>query len=837
MLRIADVFGQNKVDSVIINSNDIESVIVYSANDSIYSDLKNKQIHLFNEAIVDNGEIKVEAGYILIDLNKNEVYANYILDADSNEIQYPIFSDGSEEIVASSIRYNFDSEKGYIEEVKIKQDENFLYMEIAKKHSNDEIHFKKGRFTTCDLDEPHYHFQLSKAVMIPEKRIVSGPMNLWIKGVPTPLGLPFMVLPQQEERTHGIIFPQFIPLSAYGFGLQDLGYYFPINDRLQTTVYGTLFNRGSWGVRNVTNYAKKYKFRGDLNLGYQQFRSGFPNNEVNNKITFQWSHRQDVKASPYWNFSSKVNFISDNNSKTNLDPLNQDYFNNQFNSDINLTRNFPGKPITAGAKIRLLQNSQINNKSISLSSPVLNVNVTRFFPFRKLISRNSGWRELFYRFGVSYSFEGQNKATFSDSLLSKEYLPLIGNEFLNGINQSINIQTTASLFKNTWKFSPILRYGNIMNFQQISKSYDSLTNGPLNNLGQQFGISNSLSLTAQLNTTVYSYYKFIGKKETLLRHILTPSFSYQYTPNISDVKTDNVGIDQSPLTYSPFEQSLYRVTQTTASSRINFSFNNTFELKQKSEKDTITGYKKTRIIDALTLSGNYDLLRENINGLDSAALSPIRLSMRVSPIKWLSFVSNATFSPYDWNDATGATIGEYAIKTGKLGRFTQANFSTTATFTSKDSRKKLQQSASQIEERSRQSGWNDDYNYFLLHPEFIVNYDIPWKVSFSHIYSISVNQSVSDLNSDRLNQTQTIMTNGDISFTKRWKLASTINIDLDEVGVTNARFSLSRNMHCWALAFHWTPIGGNKSFLFSIRSTSSLFRDAKIDIRKPPAFL
>ena len=66
---------------------------------------------------------------------------------------------------------------------------------------------------------------------------------------------------------------------------------------------------------------------------------------------------------------------------------------------------------------------------------------------------------------------------------------------------------------------------------------------------------------------------------------------------------------------------------------------------------------------------------------------------------------------------------------------------------------------------------------------------------------------------------------------------STINFDLEDALVTNARFSLTRDMHCWALAFHWTPIGGNKSFLFSIRSTSTLFRDAKIDIRKPPAFL
>jgi hypothetical protein len=33
------------------------------------------------------------------------------------------------------------------------------------------------------------------------------------------------------------------------------------------------------------------------------------------------------------------------------------------------------------------------------------------------------------------------------------------------------------------------------------------------------------------------------------------------------------------------------------------------------------------------------------------------------------------------------------------------------------------------------------------------------------------------------------------------------------------------------------PIGGNKSFLLSIRNTSSIFKDAKIEFRKPPGFL
>ena len=54
---------------------------------------------------------------------------------------------------------------------------------------------------------------------------------------------------------------------------------------------------------------------------------------------------------------------------------------------------------------------------------------------------------------------------------------------------------------------------------------------------------------------------------------------------------------------------------------------------------------------------------------------------------------------------------------------------------------------------------------------------------------------------------------GDISFTQRWKLSANINYDFESSKISNARFTLARNMHCWALSFYWTPIGGNKSFL------------------------
>lgn len=834
----AQVFDENdslsiqepkKRDTLVIEKSDLDSPIFYNARDSIYTDLKKKQVHLYGDAKVDNGEIKMSAGYILIDLNKNEVLATYAFDADSNKVEFPLFSDGSDEIKASTIRYNFNTEKGFIEEVAIVQDEMHLYMEIAKRHANEEIHFKQGRFTTCDLEEPHYHFQLSKAVLIPNKRIVSGPMNLWIGGVPTPLGLPFAVIPQAEEKSKGLIFPQFVPISAYGFGIQDLGYYVPVNDNLQTTFYGTLYSRGSWGLRNVTDYSKRYGYRGSVNLGFQQFKSGFPVNTNANKFSLAWIHNKDAKSSPYWGFSANVNYISDNNSQNNLDPINPQYFNNTFNSDINLSRRFPNISIlSAGMKLGLRQNSISEN--VSLTSPIVNVNLTRFYPLKKLVNGTKGWRQLVSRFGVSYNFEGKNQATFADSLISGDSrnLQSVNNEFMNGISQTVAVQTTASLFNDTWKLTPSVNYGNKMNFQQIQ--YNAIGDSLIVDSLQKFGLTHDLSLNVQATTVLYSYYRFIGKKKPLLRHVLTPSFSYRYIPNLNETSTEEFvyGTGNSDtLVYSRFERSLYSVGNTRDQSLLTFGFNNTLELKRKSDKDTVDGFKRTRLIDAFSITGNYDFLK------DSNELSNISLNLRISPIKWLNFVSTSSFSAYGWDEQTGRTIKDFATKSnGKLGRFLNTNLTTTITFTSQESRKKIEDTQNRIEEN-----WTADYTYFALHPERAINFDIPWKFTLSHVYNVSVNQNITTSSSDRLNQLQTLMVNGDVSFTKRWKLATTTNFDLESSKITNSRFTLTRDMHCWALAFHYTPIGNNKSFLFSIRSTSMLFSDAKIDIRKPPSFL
>ena len=213
-------------------------------------------------------------------------------------------------------------------------------------------------------------------------------------------------------------------------------------------------------------------------------------------------------------------------------------------------------------------------------------------------------------------------------------------------------------------------------------------------------------------------------------------------------------------------------------------------------------------------------------------LSNLSLNLRISPLPMVNIVSSSSFSPYNWDKETGASLSTYSIiENGTLGRFLTSNLTTTLTFTSKESKEKINELNDKVGEN-----WNADYNYFLLYPERIVNFEIPWKFNLSHVYSITANRNKTISNPENFRQVQTISANGDVSFTKRWKIIGSVNYDVETVKVTYTTLTLSRDMHCWALSFNWIPIGGNKSFLFSLRSTSNMFKDAKLDLRRPPVF-
>lgn len=811
--------------------NSLESPVTYSCADSIYANLQNKIVFLYGEAIVQYEGIELTADYIEMDLEKKTVTATYTTNEEGERIGIPKFTEGSEELTAASLKYNFETEKAYIQELDTKQEENYLHMTVAKKQANDEIHFLQGRFTTCDLEDPHFHFQLSKAVLVPEKRIVTGPVNLWIRGVPTPLGLPFSFIPTStDQKKTGILFPQIVPFSNWGFGLQDLGYYFPLkkSDNIQTTLYGSLYSRGTFGIRSLTEYKKKYKYTGQLNVAFNRFKNPFPSENILEKIVVQWNHRQEARANPYWNFQSSVNFLSDNNQTTTFEGENETLLNNAFNSDINLRRTFPNLPITMGLKASLKQNSTSNN--IDLELPTFTFDVQRFFPFRVLRTNPVGPARFYEKIGFVYNLESQNNVNFADTLLRDRNFSSIQNQFKNGFQQSLNVNTAIPIFDNRATITPSFRYSTNGNFQATRKFYNETTGEIRDSLvNNQFGLVHNASARIDFTSQVYAYYQFVGKNRTKMRHVITPNIGFNYSPNLDVFDTQVLSINNidSLLNYQPYANSLYRDTRDGESLLLSFNVNNTFEIKRKNGRDTSEEFTKTRIIDALSVRGDYNFLK------DSLQFSNLNTALRSSPFPSLNFVASGSFNLYGWDESNGEGSNNFALQeNGQLGRFINTQVTTTYIIASKKSKQKIAENADNLD-----PNWEADYNYYRLNPHEILDFQIPWKVSLTHSWFTRINSDSTQFVARKRNHTQTIAVNADANFTKRWKVGINTNYDIVNQKLVQTRVTLDRNMHCWQLGFSWIPAGINQSFMLRLNATSALFKDAKLELRKPPEFL
>lgn len=808
----------NNTKEVKISEDMPEEIIDYQADDSIVGFIQKKLVYLYGNAQVKYGdEMTLTSERMIVDMKKNEVMATYALDSAGKPYGKPLFKDGTDEIHCDSIRYNFKTRKAYITEVRMQQGEGYIHMSKSKRHANEEIHLKGGKYTTCDLEEPHFHFNMTKAVIVPNKRIATGPVNLWVAGVPTPLGLPFGYFPNSEDKAHGILFPQF-PVNNYGFGVQDLGYYIPLNDRMDLSVYGTIYTKGSWGTKGKFRYKKRYKNDGSLMASFSQFRDPFPEKTFRNKFELRWLHKQDPKANPTSNFDADINFMSDNSPQQSLEDYNQNYLNNQFNSAINYNKSFAGTPFSLSAKASLQQNS--NTRVFNIMLPQFSFNMNRIFPFSVFRKTKTGKKKWYEQIGLTYSMDAQNRLDIVDTVLYASNVSQIFSEMQNGIKHNVRLAGNFKLGSaGLVTMSPNINYNERWNFQYIDKEWNNDTQ-KIDTIEQSgFGSSRDVSASLNFQTNIYGMYYFRDKKKSILRHVLTPSLAFSYTPNISNYETAYLGNQGGIVQFSPYEQSVFRETVSRSSGIVTLNLLNNFELKQKDTKDTTKEFKKIKIIDAFNVNANYDIFKDSLN------FSDIGFSMRSSPFPFLNIVANARLSPYGW-DSTGRDINQYAYNVNKkLGRFRSADIAFSLRLTSKKGYQKQQQTQELFDDY-----WGAEVEYLRAHPDYIIDFDVPWSLNFN--YKIAYNRrTIGDVDTSLV--TQTLSFSGDVNITKNWKVKVSSGFDFKSKKFTYTVVDVYRDLHCWELNFKWIPFGGNKSYTLRINVKASMLKDMAIERKRP----
>jgi lipopolysaccharide assembly outer membrane protein LptD (OstA) len=821
-----------RLDTVKVKKGVLDGKVKYKAENYVKIDQKKKHITLYDKAELYYQDVELKSGIIVMDYEKNEVYAGRIKDSLGNYTQFPNFKQGSNIIEPDSIRFNFKTKKALIWNSRSNQGEFNVKAAITKKE-NDSVYFLKGaRFTTAkDIDNPEYYFQTNKIKFTPGKKIVTGFTNMVIAGVPTPLFLPFAYFPlSKETSTSGIILPSYNDSNDKGFSLQNGGYYFALSDYYNLTLTGDYYTNGSYGIAAQSSYANRYHFQGNFNVRFENnitSERGFPDYSKTKIYNIQWSHSQDSKANPNSTFSASVNLGSSEYFKQTINQINVgSSLNNTLSSSISYSTVFNSVP-QSRISLTATHSQNTQTKEINMTLPTLQFSLDRMYPF----ALNDGAKKGFIKnINLQYNLNGKNSFKTTDSLFFK---PEMFRNADIGFQHSIPLSTNFKVFKH-FSVSSSLNYEEVWYFKTINKRYDEQVNTVVTTDVKGFDAYRTYSSSTNLGTTIYGTFNLgADKKIQSIRHVMRPSISHSYKPSFEKYydtyATDASGTMQKD--YTRFEGGIYGFPDKNSSNFLGLNLSNTFEAKVRDKDSTKTEAKKIMLLNNLNVSTSYNFDAKEL------AWSPVRVSGGTQFFdNKLSANFGATLDPYAI-DNTGNKIDVFNINNGgSLFRMTSANLTMNYSIDNKGTKKdKNSQSlrnggrgddlfGSDIDVGSvRNSQFGDEDEEDKI-SEFFRS-KLPWDMTFA--YSLTYG----NINRENKIIGNSIMISANADLTPKWKAGISTGYDFVQNGVTFTQLRFERDLMSWRMDFNWTPFGNNASWNFYIGIKSGILSDIKWEKR------
>ncbi len=399
----------------------LDDPITGKNTDSLVYDVRNKLVYIYNKGDVTYQNSNLKADYMRIDMDSKMVYAYGKPDTlDGKDIvTKPEFTEGSATYQMDTITYNLDSKKAKIKGVATQQGDGWLVGGSVKKMPDNTINIEHGKYTTCDhTDHPHFYLAMTKAKVIPGKKVITGPAYLVMEDVPIYfLGIPEGFFPINMGPKSGLLMPTYGEEYSKGFFLRDLGYYFTLGEYADLAVRGGIYTLGSWEASAASRYIKRYKYSGSFNMQYSNVKTGEKGEDdyiKQSNFRIQWTHSQDPKANPGSTFSASVNFATSGYSRYSATNLN-DILSTQTNSTVSYSKNWAGTPFSLSANMAISQNSQ--NKTISVTLPTLVFNVSRFYPFKR--KEKTGKDRWYEKISMQYTGKMTNSVSTTETKYSR----------------------------------------------------------------------------------------------------------------------------------------------------------------------------------------------------------------------------------------------------------------------------------------------------------------------------------------------------------------------------------------------------------------------------------
>lgn len=778
--------------------------------------------YAYNQAVLIYENIKLEAGFIQMDMENKVVFATGFRDSTGAIVQRPIFTEEGKVYRTDTMRYNFETKKAKIKQVITQEGEGFLHGEQVKKIDEKVLYIRNASFTTCSHEHPHFSIQTIKSKIISGDRIITGPAYLEVADVPTPLVLPFGFFPTQAKRASGILIPTYGNNLEQGYFLRDGGFYWAINDYLDATFRGRIFSFGGWGLDGLSNYTKRYRYNGNVALSYNRIIIGKPNFEPfgryqdSRDFNFTWTHNQDPKARPDLRFTARVNLASSSYFR-NTQQQAQDFLNNNLQSNISLVKTWQGRPYSLSLNLRHSQNNQ--TKRIDFTLPELAFNVNRFFPFQR--SNPVGSPRWYEQIGVNYTLNAQNKVEAS----TEDVVFTADNIFRNskhGVRHSVGVSTNFKVFKY-FTLSPSASGTLRWYSSRLNRTWNADSNRVEIDSTSGFYQAFDFNTSANLSTKVYGQWNYRGKIRAL-RHVATPVVGVSYVPDFSGsawgyyqtYQKDSTGATE---TRSRYENYLYGTPGNQLQGNVNFRLENTLEMKLASKTDS-TGLRKVKLLEGLSFATSYNVAATAFNW------APLSVNARTSMFNnLLNFAYNASFDFYGI-DSTGVRVNRSAWEENQqLLRFTRGTFTVGLQFRGTDgaNKKKSSEESSSAPPPPAAGITQGDENWYTRTD--YVDFSAPWSLNINYNLTINKPQLVAT-------KTQSTDVSGDVRLTKNWKVGFRTGYDFEQKDLTYTTFDIYRDLHCWEIRVTWVPFGYQQSYNFGLSVKAPILRDLKLERRR-----
>ena len=811
------------IDTLKLSKDSIDAPIDYNASDSGILIVDTREFFLYGKAKTNYQDLKIEAATIRYNQQSKMVKAYGSTDSTGKLDSKPVFLQGEMKSISDTISFNMESGKGLTKNTFFQEGEIFVNALSLKKMSDSVVYAKKARFTTCNLDTPHFAFRTGRMKIINNKLGISGPTFPEFEGVPMPIGIPFGIFPLNRGRHSGILAPAFTASEDFGLGLEGLGYYKVINDYLDFTTRANIYSYGGWNVNLNSKYIKRYAFTGGFNLTLQNTKTlnrfGGTGDEFNESKSFMlnWSHSRDNRARPGTSFSANVNFGSSRFNRLLLNNPMQN-FQNQLSSSISYSKDWRGK---YNLSVNANHNQNNNLRLVNLQLPTVNFNVVTLYPFQSKEQIGAGkWYE---KIGIGYSGNIQNQLSFYDTAFNfKRLLDTAQWGAVHNIPISMSLPSLGPV-----TISPSISYEErwygqrfIRSWNSVNKKVDTVKYRGINTARQMsFGISAA--------TRIFGTYTF-GKNSNIkgIRHEIRPTISMNYQPDMAAAYHYTTQIDTTGRTYrfSQYEGGIIGSFSEGRFGGIGFGVDNLLEMKVRDKSDTTAKDKKVKLIEGFGFSSSYNMLA------DSFKLGNFNLYARSTLFEKVNINASATLDPYNV-DSMGYRLKTYAFdpKALKFGRITSGSIAISTSFSSKSKDGKTEKDREipidpflTPDEQQRQ------LQFAKSNPAEFTDFNIPWTLSFSYSLSFS-KQLKPDYSGFETRTFSSLNFNGDFSLSEKWKVGGSGYYDVSMGGLQQFSMFISREMHCWQMSINVMPVGIFRSFNITVNPKSGILRDLKIN--------